>query len=81
MRAIVKLGMNKEEIKAFKKAYDILIKILDKDDKLIQVAVETMWAEEGILLDFETFVEAMDILTSVAVNPYGDEYSEEDLKE
>ena len=80
MRAIVKLGMDKEEIKAFKKAYAILSEILDRDE-LTPKVIESMWDYEGISLNFETFVEGMDILSSITTDPYGYEYSEDDLKE
>lgn len=80
MKAIVKLGMDKEEIKAFKKVFDILTDIIDEEE-LTQKVIENLWEKEGIHLSFETFAVAVDILASVTTDTYGEEYSEEDFEE
>jgi hypothetical protein len=80
MKAIVKLGMDKEEIRAFRKVFDILTDIIDEEE-LTQKVIESIWEKEGIYLTFETFAVAVDILASITTDTYGDEYSEDDLKE
>ena len=84
MKAIVKLGMDKEEIRAFRKAFETLAKILDDDEpenEMTQMIIENMWSKEGVILDFTTYVEATELLSLIATDPYGEEYSAEDFEE
>jgi len=80
MKAIVKLGMDKEEIRAFRKVFDILTDIIDEEE-LTEKVIENIWEKEGVHLRFETFALAVDILASITTDPYGDEYSEDDFEE